>query len=605
MLRSALLVVLALLLASPAGAFATNRFVRPTGFDTNNPCTDSLAPCQTIQRAVSQSGDGDTVHVGPGSYTGAVSATNKVFIVGAGAGQDPDSNTVLQPSSGFAIRMFDGGGVSNMRVTGGGSASAGQGIVLSATGTGASADYLLRDLVVIGGATASGAGPAIHAFSAGSDRVISAKIEDSLLRVPQPAGGPEAAAVRAEDDRTIVSVERTEVRGGAGTDDAGFSVEDGAVAILGETPVGIDGSLTHGLRFDGVGSNASVFQSRIAAQTGIWAVADDAGEQLAFTVRESVVGPLPGQPGMAVAAGGGPGTKVVGNVAQSTLIGLSAVGAVYVAADDSTATVDLSSVIARNVNPSAKPDLFAIAANGGTGRITAKHSLFDRVTTQQQGSAPAAGSGTNVTGDPLFVNAAADDLRVSAGSPAIDRGDPAGVYAGEKDAGGLPRAADGDGDCKPVPDIGGHELQAPTKPCPVPPSPSAEQTPGAISGPTPVQPPFKPAPKPLISGLKVVAGRRAITATFTISHAASVVFAIQREAAGLRRGSRCAKPSKALRARRAKRCVRLVTVAVQRVPAKVGRNRISLSRRPGKGRYRALVGASGGAAPTVVKVTAG
>ena len=81
-----------------------------------------------------------------------------------------------------------------------------------------------------------------------------------------------------------------------------------------------------------------------------------------------------------------------------------------------------------------------------------------------------AGEG-NIDLDPLFVNAAAGDLRIRPGSPCIDAGSNAAVPAGMvTDLWGLPRFFDdpNTSDCRwlpgtcgtaPVVDMGAHERQ--------------------------------------------------------------------------------------------------------------------------------------------------
>ncbi len=68
-------------------------------------------------------------------------------------------------------------------------------------------------------------------------------------------------------------------------------------------------------------------------------------------------------------------------------------------------------------------------------------------------------SGTgNGNSDPLFVNAAGDDYRLSVSSPCIDAGDPSLASCGEVDLRGTPRLLDGDLDRTPRIDMGALEF---------------------------------------------------------------------------------------------------------------------------------------------------
>jgi len=195
-------------------------------------------------------------------------------------------------------------------------------------------------------------------------------------------------------------------------------------------------------------------------------------------------------------------------------------------------------------------------------------------------------SGGDFTADPGFANAAAGDYSLAAGSPLIDRGDPAAPAIGEPatDLAGQPRVVDGDGNGSAIADVGAFEF--------VPPAPPA----GGITSPPP-----PPAAAPTIDALALrparfavgrgatarsAAGRRArrvahgTTIRVTLSRAASVAFAVQRRAAGRRSGRACVKPSRRLRS--ARRCTRLVGVFAFTRSGRAGANAFAFSGRAGR-----------------------
>jgi hypothetical protein len=83
-----------------------------------------------------------------------------------------------------------------------------------------------------------------------------------------------------------------------------------------------------------------------------------------------------------------------------------------------------------------------------------------------EGGWPGAG---NIDADPLFVDAAAGNLRLAMASPCIDAGHSAHASGIGADLDGNPRIVDGDGDGSARVDIGAFEHQPPAPPAPLAP----------------------------------------------------------------------------------------------------------------------------------------
>ena len=72
---------------------ATTRYVSTTGIDTGD-CSSPAAPCQTIQYAIDQSGDGDTINVAAGTYDeGLIDINRNLQIIG-----DTVTKPILRPT---------------------------------------------------------------------------------------------------------------------------------------------------------------------------------------------------------------------------------------------------------------------------------------------------------------------------------------------------------------------------------------------------------------------------------------------------------------------------------------------------------------------------
>lgn len=89
--------------------------------DSHTVC-ESGCDFSTIQAAVAAAQAGDTVNIAAGTYTGSVSVSKEIFIVGAGNGTDPSTSTILTGTSGTGMTLSGAASapikVSNLRITG-------------------------------------------------------------------------------------------------------------------------------------------------------------------------------------------------------------------------------------------------------------------------------------------------------------------------------------------------------------------------------------------------------------------------------------------------------------------------------------------------------
>jgi hypothetical protein len=162
-------------------AAAETRYVAKGGSDAPS-CTNPGAPCATVNYAVVQAVDGDTIQIGPGFFVESVSTGKTLDLVGTGGGSFdglPASTTLSGPSGTTgpgspALQLQGGGAVRSMRVEGGSGGSnlgGGEGgaDAIDYTSAGSAPTSLhLEGAVVVGGNGGTG-GPFEGTAGAGID----------------------------------------------------------------------------------------------------------------------------------------------------------------------------------------------------------------------------------------------------------------------------------------------------------------------------------------------------------------------------------------------------------------------------------------------------
>jgi hypothetical protein len=343
----------------------------------------------TISAAISAAHtSGDTIDIGPGTYDEKplVPATKTLTIAGAGAGQ-----TVVQPSG-----------------------------------------------------TANSAGATFNVLTSGthvSGLTIGLENGDSNFGI-QTAGAFTNIAITAPSTATHPS---------------------GAYFLLG-SPSLTDSSITLGADSQGILSTASagvVSAVRITARDGI---SFSPPSTRSFTVDDVLFvmtpGTLPGVAVSAVANDFGTSPTLTATIRQLTAYGDGSTNSTGVRASaistsaGSVANVSIASSIIRNVHHAIVSDAETICPCHATSTVAVDYSDLDTgsdaTTTTGASGTPSANINVgahNINADPLFVtnppSAGADPsaYHLSAGSPAIDAGDPAPLAAGEPttDLDGSPR----------------------------------------------------------------------------------------------------------------------------------------------------------------------
>lgn len=590
----------ALALASPATA--ATRFVDDGGNDGGaNTCLSAAMPCKTVGHAVTSAVANDTVQLGPGAYAESVFAPgNKpLAFVGPAGGPGPAPPgapdpavhaTITSAGAAPALHLQGGGSVTNLRLKGADGANVGPALQLGTGMTPGTRTYSVTNVVAIGGINGTAGGPALVVTDAGQPGTqIDATVTGGHFSSAGTSNQLDVVTLDgANVSGTLVSTSIVGT-GTGGTNWNGVAIRDGAAGTLSASTV--SGDIT-GVQVSEGDSQALVARTTIrVASFGINIGGFNGGSSNAVTVLNSLVvaNPNTNLAAVAVVEIGGDATFtargstfVARGPGPETGIRLTCLctAANAVSGNLTNSVVRVLDTDSAPTGPDVK-----VATSGGAASFTASHSSYDTVTTTPgSGTATATppGSGTNLIGDPLFVDPSTGDYTLQAGSQLIERGDPAIVLAGELDAAGAPRAQDNDCDGLAIPDIGAFERAGA---CPPPgPGGGADTTAPVLDRFTLTNRIFRTAPR--------AAARRPRGTRFRyrLSEAATVRIEIARRAPGRRVGRRCRRPSRRLSGHR--RCARYVRVGVVRASGKAGSNRLSFSGRIGRrvlrpGRYRA------------------
>jgi hypothetical protein len=435
---------LSLALAGSASA-ATTWYV--DGGGNGSACTQAN-PCPVIATAVGKAVNGDAIRIGAGTYNESITTAKRLTFDGAGAKLfDPTSTIILGDTTGPALELSNGGAVRDLVVLGADGPSQAPfltGILLDPQGSGQAVPYTLSNVVGSHG-HASGvgeAGPALDVH--GTTRPLILHAHDVSL-----AGhGNLATPLQVLGSHTTATFDGLKVNGGG--DIGGIYLENAAVTIGRAVTNNVYAALTVG------SGSVTINRSDILSDKSGVAISSHGGT---LTVRDSLIHAEPsvsGNKGIELQAFHGSRTvNLIGSTVVARGIGPTALSIQSDTGEDSTVHAVNTAIHSIPTGGGSPADITADRI-GGQLVFTASHSYYGKASATGV-TLPPPGSGTNLGGDPGFVDAAGGKYALAPGSPLVDRGDPLAAKAGEPDFLGAPRSRDGNGDCFKLPDIGAFE----------------------------------------------------------------------------------------------------------------------------------------------------
>lgn len=129
-------------------------------------------------------------------------------------------------------------------------------------------------------------------------------------------------------------------------------------------------------------------------------------------------------------------------IRNSTIIGSSGAGLDLEAGNGQPGPTTIAAKVTNSIirgGGVGAPDIYTSTESGQTVTVRLDHSNYASVDSSHGGTVTPAGSGSNQTAAPRFVNASAGNFREAAGSPTIDRGVNSPLN-GPTDLDGNPRA---------------------------------------------------------------------------------------------------------------------------------------------------------------------
>ncbi len=381
-------------ITKPRVKYIVLRYVGSSGSDSGD-CTDPSLPCRTIQYAVNQAEDYETVRIAQGTYNENIAITSNISGLLIHGGWSSDFSIRENDSS---LTVVDGD------ITGDG---IGDGKVFDIVADGVDIDLTIDGLTIRNGNTSVG-GAGVSAYTTNGG-VIALVLKNNKITDNSAAYGGGVRIYSESDNASAFTLTDNLIIGNNASDNGG-----GVVASAPFNPGPVTVNLTNNI------------------------IADNSAS---------------GNGGGIAIAG------ITLNLTNNTITGNTAVegGGVHVFSYSGvTSMADiLNTIIWGNTATGSGDDIYLYASGASTTVVNASYSNIGNVVNGPSNPGTYNDLGNNLNTDPLFVDLSNGNYHLSALSPLIDAG--TNSDAPQTDIDGNIRPFDGDGNSTATSDVGADE----------------------------------------------------------------------------------------------------------------------------------------------------
>jgi len=217
--------VIMAILFFPMTAQAADRYVAVSGSDTSNDCTNSVSPCATIDHAVDEAGDGDTIKIARGTYHESVTLHTPINPLTIQGGWSADFSQRDENPAATVIDADDASRVfyihlisadvtlEGLTLTGGYNASSGGGVYAGAQAQ--TISLTLNNLILDSNSGGNDGGAVLVSASQSGNMTLT--IADSIIRQNDANHGAGVAVISTSDGALTATIQNCLIADNSGS----------------------------------------------------------------------------------------------------------------------------------------------------------------------------------------------------------------------------------------------------------------------------------------------------------------------------------------------------------------------------------------------------